>query len=422
MRATNLVIISIVSVLFTIFLNVTTASNQGIFTNLNETQRDELHAILFNSNLTRGQVKSQVAEWVEQQDETVQEAYQKYQTEKAEWKKLFLEVHTERIQKLSSEAKDLDAKILKVWADDNLTVREACVKINDLIGGVIWTAACLSILPIIRTIGLGIAVLLYSFANCLTQWIIGNYGFFSLTMKRPPPIEKLWINYCGLLFLLIGGFMITFVKNKKKQPKVSTVSTVSTIPMFPQLNSNKVSSHDYTTAMKRAYYRVSVCQLRKLNYQRLVAVIAAIFSGVLYGIDIVPILIMQESGYFPGTPTDNKVFVLSYYVGIGLTTSVVFIIYCVLKKNRPFVNPQLTVPSLISGVIWAVAQALFIISTGTLSIAVSGPISAIVPGCVASVWSVFYFKEISGKRNLLMLAISIIVTTMGVIFISVSKQ
>ncbi|KAI6200769.1 Transmembrane protein-like protein [Aphelenchoides besseyi] len=267
-------------------------------------------------------------------------------------------------------------------------------------GGFIWTGACLCILPVIRSIGLGVTVLLYSFANCLTQWIIGNYGFFSLTMSHPPPAEKLWINYCGLVFLLIGGLMITFVKSEKKQPKISSVSTISTIPMFPEVN-KKVPCNDYSSALKCAYYRVSACQLRQLNYQRIVAVIIAILSGCLFGMDIVPILVMQESGYFPDAPSDNKVFILSYYVGIGLTTSLVFIIYCIIKKNRPFVNPQLTIPSLISGTIWSFGQALFIICTRELSVAVSGPVSAIVPGCVASIWSVFYFKEISvGKTQL----------------------
>lgn len=71
-----------------------------------------------------------------------------------------------------------------------------------------------------------------------------------------------------------------------------------------------------------------------------------------------------------------------------------FVVYCILKKNRPFVNAELVLPSLISGVIWAIAQGLFIVCMGHLSVSVAGPIASIVPGAVASVWSVFYFKEI----------------------------
>ncbi|KAI6200293.1 hypothetical protein M3Y96_00718200 [Aphelenchoides besseyi] len=57
-------------------------------------------------------------------------------------------------------------------------------------GGTTWTAACLIILPVINEIGLCVAVLLYSFSNCLTQWFTGNYGLFMTTTRTPIPAKS----------------------------------------------------------------------------------------------------------------------------------------------------------------------------------------------------------------------------------------
>jgi hypothetical protein len=52
---------------------------------------------------------------------------------KGEWKKLFIEVHNERVRKLSNEAKDLDTKLMAVYLDDSLTIGETCKRIDRLI-------------------------------------------------------------------------------------------------------------------------------------------------------------------------------------------------------------------------------------------------------------------------------------------------
>ncbi|KAI6233749.1 hypothetical protein M3Y99_00890500 [Aphelenchoides fujianensis] len=289
-----------------------------------------------------------------------------------------------------------------------------------MLGGSIWTVACLIILPCIGELGLGVAVLVYSFMNCVTQWVTGNFGLF-WTNARPPPPENMWINYIGLVGLLVGGGLIAFVKAERPQPKLSTVSTISTVQVLPQKPKNL--AEEFTFAHKGAYYGMTGYRLRNLNGRRIFAFAAALFAGFLFGEDVTPLIIMQDNpAVWPNAPTNNENFIFSYYVGIFLTTSLVFAGYCVVKKNRPFVNNELALPSMVSGVMWSVAQGLFIICTHHLSVSVSGPISAICPSVVASCWSVFYFHEIQGRRNLIYLAASIGFTAIGTIFIALSKQ
>jgi hypothetical protein len=78
-----------------------------------------------------------------------------------------------------------------------------------LLGGFIWTLANMIVLPCIGELGIGLAVLLYSFSNCVTNWVTGNYGLF-WTNARPP--TNTLLNYTGLAGLLIGGEKLNPVK------------------------------------------------------------------------------------------------------------------------------------------------------------------------------------------------------------------
>jgi glucose uptake protein GlcU len=54
-------------------------------------------------------------------------------------------------------------------------------------------------------------------------------------------------------------------------------------------------------------------------------------------------------------------------------------------------------PGLASGTLWALGQASFFVANENLSQTVSFPIITMMPGVIASLWSVFYFHEISVK-------------------------
>lgn len=45
-----------------------------------------------------------------------------------------------------------------------------------------------------------------------------------------------------------------------------------------------------------------------------------------------------------------------------------------------------------------------------------------VPGIIGALWSVIYFKEICGSRNLRILSIAIVITIAGAIIIGLSKD
>jgi len=55
------------------------------------------------------------------------------------------------------------------------------------------------------------------------------------------------------------------------------------------------------------------------------------------------------------------------------------------------------------GVVWALGQVGWFMANSSLGYTVTFPLAGVGPGIVGSMWSVFVFKEIRGRRNYLLL-------------------
>jgi glucose uptake protein GlcU len=86
------------------------------------------------------------------------------------------------------------------------------------------------------------------------------------------------------------------------------------------------------------------------------AIFFALFAGFLFGEDPTPIIVLQDR--FEGTPKNGIYYIFSFYFGIFISSSIVFIVYCFIKKGRPYVNSELVLPSVLSGVLWAIGQGM----------------------------------------------------------------
>ncbi|VDM75354.1 unnamed protein product [Strongylus vulgaris] len=136
---------------------------------------------------------------------------------------------------------------------------------------------------------------------------------------------------------------------------------------------------------------------------------------------------MEEGGKshpdkFPDAPADSISYLFSYYCG-GLCIAVcTFIIYSLIKKNKPWINPSGAVPTMLGGAIFSIGMSAFVTAIDMLDQAIAYPICAMAPGLVVSSWSIFYFKEITGRRNLIWLTTAYGLTLIGVMLITVSKE
>lgn len=175
---------------------------------------------------------------------------------------------------------------------------------------------------------------------------------------------------------------------------------------------------------------------------------AAIVAGLLFGNTFTPPEVLRKNHHGPAQSLD---YVFSHYTGIFATSTVWFILYCAYMRGSPRINPRLTLPGLLSGVMWGIAQACWFIANDALSVTVAFPIITSGPGIVSAMWggaraevrrdawadparmqltslacrcvrgAVFVFGEIRGARNYAVLGAAIFFALIGCVLIGMSS-
>lgn len=158
----------------------------------------------------------------------------------------------------------------------------------------------------------------------------------------------------------------------------------------------------------------------------------AILAGVLYGFQFVPLAIWNakitdNNGYIfdhkvPSDTIQSLRFFFSQYAGIFLMATLGFFAYGVVTKNHiQLVPAAATLPSILSGILWAIGCAGAMLATSGLGNAVGFPLACNGTFLVNSSWSVLYFKEIQGTRNLCLFGGAIFLLALSSILFSLSK-
>jgi len=296
-----------------------------------------------------------------------------------------------------------------------------------MLGGLFWCIGNIMMVPIIQTVGMAIGMLLWQVTNLLFGWASGRFGWFGL---RPEPPENEAMNYSGVVLSLLGGFIFLFVKAEQQNSnKVAAVvddskiednseqSKWSTVDLASGAKNKVETSADDTGFMKN--YSQTV--------RRIVGSSLALFSGVFFGLCFVPVIYIQEhssnstaSPYYEA-PTAGLPYAWSYFCGIFFTNTVFFLVYTLAKRNRPIVRPDMFLPAFATGTMWAIAQCSWLVANEKLSQAITMPIINRLPGVFAALWSVFYFKEIKGRNNYLILCVAMVISIVGATLTGLSK-
>ncbi|CAI5437597.1 unnamed protein product [Caenorhabditis angaria] len=277
-----------------------------------------------------------------------------------------------------------------------------------MLGGASWCLGNATAIPIISRLGMAISILIWNTTNCITGWAGGRFGLFGMNPSVP---ASPMLNYLGLICVVVGGTLFSRVKSTPKQLKSSTLK----LDDLPEKEAMLSETETGTGSGNAIEVDVS-------SGGRIGAVVAALVAGVFYGMNFVPVIYMIDNPVkFPNQPSDGFSYVFSHYFGIFITSTILFVFYAIFKKNKPYVTPELCLPGIASGLLWAVAQTSFFIANQNLSQTVTFPIISQMPGCIAAAWSIFYYKEIEGKRNFMILGCAMSVTICGAILVGLSK-
>ncbi|XP_073777461.1 transmembrane protein 144b isoform X2 [Danio rerio] len=160
--------------------------------------------------------------------------------------------------------------------------------------------------------------------------------------------------------------------------------------------------------------------------KRVFGCILAVFSGVLYGSAFVPVFYMKlhatnNSSMFIGSSQNEIDYCFAHYSGIFLTSTVYFLAYCAVMKNRPRIYPRAILPGFSSGLMWGLATYSWLMANYYLGAVITFPITNAGYSLVAALWGSVVFKEVKGIGNLLLFALATCVVLAGSFLTAYSK-
>jgi glucose uptake protein GlcU len=322
----------------------------------------------------------------------------------------------------------------------------ACPKFEPvaMLGGAIWCLGNVWVVPIVKTIGLSMGLLIWGMANMLIGWASGRFGLFGLT---PNTIGKPLLNDLGVIIACLALSVYFFVKPEKMGASAGGAKGAGSggdedeehdaayagIYKENELSKPLALNSDGGSAVAvggaegaagaDADAELPMWTDRLSESQKNVfGVVMSVVSGLLYGCNFnPPQYVVDHPDAFPGASKDLADYVFPHFCGIFITSLVVLQLYAAASKNKPQLYPEIVLPGFISGLMWATAQICWFSANRILGFAVAFPLISIGPGLVGALWGVFAFGEIKGTRNFLLLGGAFTLTTGAAICIALSQ-
>ncbi|KAL4230665.1 hypothetical protein ACF0H5_011041 [Mactra antiquata] len=320
-----------------------------------------------------------------------------------------------------------------------------------MLGGVSFITGNLTLVPIIKMIGLGLGFSIWGITNLLSGWATGRFGLFGL--KSDPP-DNLLLNDLGVILAVFSTVIFAFVKNEVSTSGIDKTETVTfddsdEQQLLPKKKNNnpgiaqtKLDGVDAEQIIIQKHsqqvQRGSVNSIDSdfedgdltddksfidnlsPNVKRISGLLLSLVAGVFYGQVFTPYIYVQNN--YDGSSQNGLDYVFSTLCGSMVTSTVYFLLYATYKKNRPRIYPRAIIPAFISGLLWTIATSCWFVSNLVLSESVAFPIITTGPTVVANLLGVFIFKEVKGSRNLLILTCGILITVTGAILTGFSKK
>ncbi|XP_060034882.1 transmembrane protein 144 isoform X2 [Erinaceus europaeus] len=239
-----------------------------------------------------------------------------------------------------------------------------------MVGGCIWATGNIAVVPIIKTIGLGLGILIWGSFNTLTGWASSRFGWFGMDAEEVP---KPLLNYIGAALSVISAFVFLFIRSETPNSTCSTDTTPLITERVVNSTPDPCPDYSWVNKLSTVQHRIVGCSL-------------AVISGILYGCTFVPVIYIKDH-----SKQNDSIYAGSSQYGF------------------------------LSGVLWAIATCCCFIANQSLSAVVSFPIITAGPGLVAALWGVFIFKEIQGLQNYLLMIFAFLIILAGILCTVFSK-
>eukprot|EP00427_Karlodinium_veneficum_P035116 CAMPEP_0169285746 /NCGR_PEP_ID=MMETSP1016-20121227/58882_1 /TAXON_ID=342587 /ORGANISM="Karlodinium micrum, Strain CCMP2283" /LENGTH=444 /DNA_ID=CAMNT_0009375313 /DNA_START=30 /DNA_END=1360 /DNA_ORIENTATION=- len=140
-------------------------------------------------------------------------------------------------------------------------------------------------------------------------------------------------------------------------------------------------------------------QAARTWHTKVLGVLLALAAGGICGVQSVPATLYNNSN--PDKPPTAVIF--PQCLGIWLASTVIYLLYASIARFHGWSVPHSVIrPAFFSGCIWAIGFGLMIAGIHELGYSVGYTLDAVGPILVSSLLSIFVFKEIKGRKQLMM--------------------
>ncbi|NXX84984.1 TM144 protein, partial [Urocolius indicus] len=91
-----------------------------------------------------------------------------------------------------------------------------------MVGGFVWATGNVTVVPIVKTIGLALGLLIWASFNLLTGWASSRFGWFGID---PEEVSRPILNYIGAGLSLLSAVIFLFIKTEVQSSPASLEST-----------------------------------------------------------------------------------------------------------------------------------------------------------------------------------------------------
>lgn len=202
-----------------------------------------------------------------------------------------------------------------------------------MLGGCIWATGNITVVPIIKTIGLGLGILIWGSFNALTGWASSRFGWFGMDAED---VSNPLLNYLGAGLSVVSAFTFLFIKSEVP----SNTHSMDTTPLMTEhainTDADPCPGSSWVDRLSPMHHRIVGCSL-------------AVISGIFYGSTFVPIIYIKDhskrnDSMYAGASQYDLDYVFAHFSGIFLTSTVYFLAYCIVMKNSPKLYPEAVLP------------------------------------------------------------------------------
>ena len=277
-----------------------------------------------------------------------------------------------------------------------------------MFGGCLWAIGNLMVVPIVKSIGIALGMMIWSGACMLAGWASARFGILGLEKEEVSMPE---LNTFGVVLALAALYVASKIDGTPTANS-STRTNGTGRRDEEEENNGFLNDNDDASATNN-------------NEKHSFAITLSVISGLLYGVNFNPAekLRLDRSGKHSDDALD---YVFSHFSGVFLATGIAFTLHYfhVVRKSTDRyqdIRQETVFPAVISGVMWGIAQTSWFVANRALSMSISFPIISTLPSVVAALIGYFYFQEMRGQKNLRLLLSSGVMRLVSVVCIANSR-